>query len=167
MAPRAARTQRRSAGRVYELRQAFEAPLPYVLAWCTDYTPGDARLEKDHYARRILERSSKRIVYEDLAESPEGWHWSHQTVTVRPPDAWHAESIGSHRSWSIDYVLSELPDGRTELHFRGTRTPSALGSNPTDAEFARNVGTMWKNFAAALAREYRTTSTARRPRRSK
>lgn len=141
----------------YEFRVDFRAPLPFVYAWCTDYTPEDARLEKENYTRRILRRTSKRVIYEDLDDQPTGWIWSHQVVDLHPPNRWHAEATGSHRSWSIEYKLSSRPDGGTVLWFRGRRRATPLGSNVQRKRLERNLRVMWKNFARALERDYRTS----------
>jgi hypothetical protein len=143
---------------VYEVRSTFRAPLPFVFEWCTDYTPGDPSLEKEPFTRRILERSRRRAVYEDLFDTPNGWMWSHQVVTLRPPNRWHAEATGSHRTWSLDYVLTELPDGGTELWLRGERTPTPLaGRNPPKARLEKELRTSWKNYGRALERDYRAS----------
>ncbi len=145
-----------SRPRVYEFRSVFRAPLPFVYAWCTDYTPEDARLEGEEYLRRILQRSPRKIVYEDLYDQPTGWMWSHQEVTLLPPKRWHAEATGSHRTWSIDYELSERPGGLTELWFRGVRRATALaGRNPPKARLERDLRGMWRRFGRALEADYR------------
>ena len=145
-----------AASTVYEIRTKFRAPVPYVFRWCTDYTPDDARLEKDEYARKILKRGKRAIVYEDLYEGPDGWMWSHQEVTLHPPDRWHAESTGSHRHWSLDYTLRPLADGGTELTLRGVRRPTALGiRNPPKARMNQELREGWANFGRALERDYR------------
>jgi len=141
---------------VYEIRTKFRAPAPFVYRWCTDYTPDDARLEKDEYARKILKRGKRAVVYEDLYEGPDGWMWSHQEVTLHPPDRWHAESTGSHRHWTLDYTLRPLPDGGTELTLRGVRRPTALGArNPPKARMTKELRQAWANFGRALERDYR------------
>lgn len=144
------------ASAVYEIRTKFRAPVPYVFRWCTDYTPDDASLEKDEYARKIVKRGRRAVVYEDLYEGPDGWMWSHQEVTLHPPDRWHAESTGSHRHWSLDYTLRPLPDGGTELTLRGVRRPTALGArNPPKARMNKELRQAWANFGRALERDYR------------
>jgi len=115
----------------YEIRSKFRAPLPFVFEWCTDYSSDDPRLEKENYTRKILGRKGRRVTYEDLYDTPNGWMWSHQTVTLHPPNRWHAEALGNYREWSLEYTLKELPDGRTELTLRGQRRPTPLGGrNP-------------------------------------
>ena len=145
-------------GTIYEFRTTFRAPLSFVYDWCTDYTPADPRLEGEAYERRIVSKSARRAVYEDLHDQPDGWMWSRMTVQLRPPNRWHAEAVGSHRSWSIDYTLSELSGNRTELHFRGLRRPTPLaGKNPPKVRLERELLASWKNFAHALERDYRAT----------
>ena len=157
-----------SAPRVYEFRSKFHAPLPFVYAWCTDYTPNDPFLEGEKYVRRVLERSRRRVVMEDLYDEPGGWMWSHYEVSLRPPRRWHAEAVGSHRTWSIDYELSEQPDGTTELWFRGVRCATALaGKNPPKAQLERNLRGMWANFGRALEKDYRKHLKSSPPRRRK
>ncbi len=152
---------------IYEFRSTFRAPLPFVYAWCTDYSPEDPDLEKDTYVRKILHQNSRRTVYEDLYDTRDGWMWSRQVVTFHPPNRWHAEATGNHRDWSIDYELATLPGGRTELRFRGERRQNPLGEkNPPKASMERELRAAWKHFAHALERDYRASrnrATRRRP----
>jgi hypothetical protein len=150
---------------VYEFRIVFDAPMPFVLRWCTDYRPNDHELAKDGGERRILERTSRRIVYEDLEDSDEGWVWSRQTVTVHPPDLWHAEARGNRRNWSIDYRLRELPGGRTEMVFHGVRHTAGVGTkNPSQRALRDELQEMWTNYGRAMVRDYRASSPRRPPR---
>jgi len=147
-----------SAPRVYEFRSRFRAPLPFVYAWCTDFAPEDPRLRGEKFTRRILEKGRRRVVLEDLGEGPTGWVWSHYDVTLRPPRRWHADAVGSHRTWAIDYELSERPGATTELWFRGVRRATALaGPNPPKARLERELRQMWKNLGRALERDYRAS----------
>jgi len=79
-------------------------------------------------------------------------------VTLRPPNGWHAEAFGSHRTWSIDYHLSDGPGGSTEFWFRGVRRATALaGKNPPKAELEHELQTMWGKLGRALERDYRAS----------
>jgi len=151
----------------YEIRSKFRAPLPFVFEWCTDYSSDDPRLEKENYTRKILGRKGRRVTYEDLYDTPNGWMWSHQTVTLHPPNRWHAEALGNYREWSLEYTLKELPDGRTELTLRGQRRPTPLGGrNPPKARLERELRASWRNFGRALERDYRAAAgSGFRPRR--
>ncbi|MGI0156275.1 MAG: hypothetical protein ACREDE_09140 [Thermoplasmata archaeon] len=98
-------------------------------------------------------------MYEDLDLAPDGWKWSHWTVTLRPPDRWSAEVVGSHRHWKLQYRLRESPGGTTELALSGERRATPLGAkNPPKAVLEREITTNWKNFAAALERDYRASA---------
>lgn len=152
----------RSSRATYEFRHPFRAPLGYVYAWCTDYSIDDPRLAREEYTRRLLGRTARRVIFEDLEDQPDGWHWSHDVITLRPPNRWHADVTGSHRHWKIDYALRELPRGGCELHFHGRRTVTALGgTNPSQREMLAELRTLWGNYAAALERDFRSSGRRR------
>lgn len=145
----------------YELRVEFDAPIDFVYQWCTDYTPQDAKAEGEDYRRRIVRRTSREVVYEDLSDSDQGWRWSRHVVRLQPPNHWHSESVGSHREYSLDYRLSRLSGNRTRLTMRARRRPSSIGArNPSQSEWARESGRGWKNFAHVLERDYRKRSSS-------
>jgi hypothetical protein len=155
--------------KTYRYRIAFSAPLPFVFRWCTDYQPSDARLGHESYERKILERSRRRVVYEDVEETPGGWSWRRHVVTLSPPDRWRSESVGNYRDFRLEYELRELPNGKTELRFRGRRCPALLASrNPTSREFGKTMDVTWKFFRRALERDYqRSVRGGRKPRRAR
>ena len=147
---------RRSPEATYRVRATFRAPLEFVYRWCTDYTSGDAKYESEHYRRRILRRSSRQVVYEDLEDTPQGWFWTRHVVRLQPPRRWHSDSVGSHRSYVLDYRLSPLPGGRTELVLVARRRPMGVGSkNPSKSAWERSTGQSWARFARSLERDYR------------
>lgn len=144
--------------REYHVHARFRAPLPFVFRWCTDYQADDPTLEHGAFVRRILHRDRRRVVYEDLYDKPTGWFWSHQTITLRPPDRWHAEAVGNARTWSLDYRLTQQPDGTTTLVMRGDRQSTKLGGkNPPKTTLERELSLMWAKFVRALERDYRRT----------
>lgn len=144
----------------------FEAPLAFVFRWCTDFRPIDGRLEKEDYSRMILERTPKRVVYEDLSTAPDGWHWARHVVTLHPPDRWHSDSVGNYRETSLDYVLTPLADGRTQLDLRWRRRPSPLArKKPSTAEIESSATAGWKNFGKALEKDYHRSLRSKNSRR--
>jgi hypothetical protein len=152
-------------GPEYVVRQRFHAPLEYVFDWCTDFSTEDPALEKEAYERRVLTREPRHVVYEDLYPSPEGWMWSRQEVTLRPPDRWHMESVGNRRKVIADYALRSVAPGVVELELRYRRRPSLLKFTklpklPTE----RGARAGWGNFARALERDFRRSSTPKRRR---
>ncbi len=142
--------------RRYQVRLTFRAPLPYVFRWCTNYTTDDGQYSGEGYRRRILSRSDRKVVFEDLFDAKQGWIWIHRTVRLLPPDRWHADSVGSDRILSVDYQLSSLPGDRTRLTIDARRRPYGIGTaNPPKTEWQRNVAGSWKRFRRLLEREYR------------
>jgi hypothetical protein len=147
----------------FHVTAEFRAPLDFVYRWCTDYRPDDARREKDHYERRILERSKTRVVYEDLGDHASGgWWWSRFSVDLRPPSRWHAESVGGYRTLSLDYALTALDAERTRLDLDWRRWPTTVGpARLSKRTVEKGTTQAWKNFAAALEKDYRSARRKR------
>lgn len=148
-------TLRVSTGPEYRIRVTFRVPLTFAFAWCTDFTPEDASLEGEAYTRKIIERTPRRVVFEDLEEDDRGWIWTREVVTLRPPNRWHMDGVGSRRDATADYVLSSLPDGRTLLDLRWRRRPTVREAKTlTKAEREASMLRAWKRFGAAMERDY-------------
>jgi hypothetical protein len=147
----------------FHIRAEFRAPLDFVFAWCTDYRADDARREKDDYVRRVLLRTKRRVVYEDLGDhAGGGWWWSRFDVALRPPDRWTAESVGAYRFLALDYRLTPPGDDRTRLDLRWTRRSTGLGpARLPKAKTERETAAAWRNFAAALEKDYRHAPSRR------
>lgn len=151
----------------YRIRVTFRVPLDFAFAWCTDYTPEDASLEGESYQRKVIERTPRRVVFEDLEETETGWWWSRDVVILHPPIRWHMDGIGNRRHVTADYVLSSLPNSRTQLELRWRRRPTVPGEKTlTKAEREASTTRAWKRFAVAMERDYRRRRGTR-PRRAK
>src|SRR6184192_2155594 len=135
-------------GPEYRIRVSFRAPIDFVFAWCTDYTPGDAALEKETYQRKIIERTPRAVVF------------------LRPPNRWHMNGIGNNRDVVADYVLSSLPDGRTRLDLRWKRRPHGPDAKLTKAEREASSTRAWKRFASALESDYKRSRRGQGKRRT-
>jgi len=146
----------------YSVRVTFRAPLRFVFRWCTDYSPGDGRDSGEGYERRVLHRSVERVELEDLYDRKSGWIWIHRTVRLYPPDSWHAYSIGSDRTLSVDYRLSPGRLGCTRLTIRAVRKPYGCGrTNPTKTAWENSVTRSWARFARVMERDYRRSEPSR------
>ena len=152
------RSQQRAWSPEYHIRVAFRVPLDFAFAWCTDFSPQDASLEGESYQRKIVERTPRRVVFEDLEEAKDGWVWSRDTVTLRPPNRWHMDGTGNRRDVTANYLLSRLPEGRTQLELRWKRHPKVPEVKPlTKAHREADTLRAWKRFAAAMERDYRSS----------
>ena len=155
----------KQVGPEYHASVSFHAPLDFVFAWCTDYTPEDGALENENYARKIIERTPRRVIFEDLEESPSGWDWQRAIVSLRPPNRWHMVGVGNNRDVEADYVLSNLPRGRTRLDLRWKRMPRVADvKKRSKAEREASATRAWKRFAVALERDYQKSRRSRRKR---
>ncbi len=126
-----------------------------MFAWCTDFSPEDSRLEGEPYQLKVLERSARRVVFEDLEETGTGWVWTRDVVDLRPPNRWHMEGGGNRRDVVADYRLSALPGGRTRLNLRWRRRPRVPEAKPlTKAQREASTMRAWKRFAAAMKRDH-------------
>lgn len=134
---------------------AFRVPLDFAFDWCTDYTSEDAALEGESYERKVIERTPRRVIFEDLEETPSGWVWGRDVVTLRPPNRWSMEGIGSHRDVTAEYTLSELPDGRTQLELVWWRQPHGPGKKVPRVQREKETTRAWKRFGRAMERDYR------------
>jgi len=150
--------QSKWVGPEYRIRVSFRVPLDFAFAWCTDYTPDDAKLEGDSYVRKIVERTARRVVLEDLEDTKDGWLWSRETVTLHPPNRWHMDGFGSRSEVTADYVLSTVPDGRTQLDLRWRRRPRMRVAKPlTKTQREASALRAWKRFGTAMERDYKNS----------
>jgi len=148
---------------VYRIRVEFDAPMSFVYRWCTDYRPDDGARAGERYERRILRRTTREVVYEDLWWEKDGWRWRRYRISLRPPDRWHADSHGNIREARIDYHLTELPGQRTRLDFEMRRRPApGRPGQPSKRTLERELRTLWGRFSAELARDYRRGHRSRR-----
>jgi len=152
-------------GPEFRIRIAFRVPPEFAFAWCTDYSPEDGKLEKESYRRKVVERTPRRVVFEDLEEAKDGWIWSREIVELRPPNRWHMDGVGNRRDVVADYLLTRLPDGRTQLDLRWKRRPRVPTAVKT-TKTQREAGALqaWKHFRTAMERDYRRSG---RPAESK
>lgn len=142
----------------YQIRVAIRAPLGFVFRWCTDYDAKDAQRAGEKYERRIIQKTRRRAIYEDLWWESDGWRWRRYEVRLLPPDRWVAESVGNFRDAHIEYRLTEVGANRTQLELRMRRRPGPRSaSQPTRVALERELVALWKNFARALERDYRRT----------
>jgi len=141
---------------VYAIRRVVRVPADFAYRWCTDYTESDPELQGEDGSRKILRKTARQVVYEDLSETPDGWMWSRYTVTLNPPLAWSAKAVGNYRTWQLEYRLKPRPDGTTEFTLRGRRRPTMLGTrNPARTTMERELDTLWRRYGRAMEREYR------------
>jgi hypothetical protein len=139
----------------YHISTVLRVPLSFAFRWCTDFRPDDAQREGEAYERKILERTARRVVYEDLESTSAGWRWARHVVTVRPPNRWHSDSVGNYRDAYLDYQLTPLGPARTRFELTWKRRVSALGGrSPSRKSVEKSTLAAWRQFAKALEADY-------------
>src|SRR5207302_10806365 len=93
-------------GPEYRIRVSFRAPIDFVFAWCTDYTPGDAALEKETYQRKIIKRTPRAVVFEDVDESKDGWDCTRLVVSLGHQSVGDLEGAGIIHAVLHVYIYS-------------------------------------------------------------
>jgi len=150
-------------GPEFHIQVTFRAPLRFVYDWCTDYTPRDAALEGEKYERKVLAKTARKAVFEDLEEGPDGWYWGRSVVTLHPPRRWNLQRKGNRSEVVARYLLTELTDGRVRLDlWWRRRTLLGPAERPSKRERERSSKLAWERFARALERDYRLAHPAAR-----
>ncbi len=140
----------------YHIATVLRVPLAFAFRWCTDFRPDDARREGEAYDRKILERTARRVVYEDLEPTAAGWRWARHVVILRPPDRWHSDSVGNYRDATLDYQLTPLGPERTRFELTWKRRVSALGGRPPSRKsIEKSTLAAWRQFAKVVEADYR------------
>ena len=146
--------------RTYRVTVDFDVPLAFAFRWCTDYTPHDGMFSGEdrtiHLQRRIIERTNRRVVFENLYDEGRGWGWERHIVTLHPPNRWHCEGKGNHQESILDYTLTALPGSRTRCDMRWRSRPVAhsRAARPSAVDVESYVTGLWKKRARSLKREY-------------
>lgn len=140
----------------YHISTVLRVPLAFAFRWCTDFRSDDALREGESYERRILERTVRRVVYEDLESNPTGWRWTRHEVTLTPPNRWHSDSVGNYRDATLDYVLTPLGPERTRFELTWIWRAYPLGGKPPSRKSVEHdTLRAWRKFAKAMEADYR------------
>jgi hypothetical protein len=139
----------------------LRAPLGFAYSWCTDFSPEDPKLAEEdrsiHLQRRIVDRTPRRVVFENVYDEGKGWAWEQHTVTLTPPDRWHSDGFGLYHESHLDYRLFELDPVRTRFEMDWTSKPSprSTGRRPTKKGIEKFVTGLWRRRGRSLERDYR------------
>ena len=148
--------------RRFHVSVVFPVPPSFAYAWCTDYTPEDGKYAGEDRSigltRRIVQRTRRRVIFENLYNVGNGWGWERHTVRLSPPDRWHSDGIGSFHESHLDYRLSEPPGDQTKFDMSWTSSPMPWHEGGrTPREVVENyVVKLWQRRAKPMSREYTT-----------
>jgi len=147
--------------RTYRVSLTFRAPLAFVYRWCTDYTPKDGRYSGEDRSlglrRRIVRRSRRRVVFENVFDVGEGWGWERHVVSLSPPDRWRSVGKGNYQESVLDYRLTAMSPRRTKftMRWRSRPTGSVARARVPRSAVEKYVAALWRRRARTLEREAR------------
>lgn len=138
----------------------FPVPRDEAYAWLTDIQDSDVeRAGGVIEARKVVERTPTRIVYEGVTEVLGRRNPSTTEVTLAPPDRWEARVTQGPRLGSrTDYRLVSLPSGTrltVDYHFVLQDPKRHVLLRLAKPLVAREMRKMWDGFAASMEKELR------------
>ncbi len=140
---------------VFEVRARFAAPRDFVYSWLTDFSADDPKITGDAYQRKVVQKWARRVVFEDLFETPEGWGWLRNTVTLFPPSRWRMVAVGNSLDAKATYRLVSRGSESTELIMRWRLRSGLLRSKvPTKSSIEAGMRDVWGIYGKALERDY-------------
>lgn len=141
--------------RVFEVRAKFAAPPNFVYSWLTDFSTEDPAITGDPYQRKIIEKSARQVVFEDLFESAQGWTWLRNTVLLIPPSRWRMTAIGNSLDARATYRLVSRGNTSTELIMRWRLRSGVLRSAvPAKSAIEAAMRDVWATYGRALEKDY-------------
>lgn len=138
----------------------FPVPRDDAYAWLTDIQESDVeRTGAVIEARKVVERTPTRIVYEGVTEVLGRRNPSTTEVTLAPPDRWEARVTQGPRLGSrTDYRLASIPAGTrltVDYHLVLQDPKRHLFLRLAKPLVAREMRKMWDGFAASMEKELR------------
>lgn len=144
----------------YHVSLEIRVPLPFAFEWCTDYTPEDGKYAGEDRSiglvRRIIERTPRRVIFENLYNEGKGWGWERHVVRLKPPRAWHSDGIGSSFESHLDYRLTARPGDRTlfDMKWSSKPMPWCQGGRATPGLVEAWVARLWVAREKAMRPDY-------------
>lgn len=149
------------ATQIGRLSKIVHAPLEYVYDWCTDFRPDDAKLARSAQRHRVVRVSPERLVRVKVvsggARNPP---MNVEVVRLRPPNAWHKDTIGEEDLDSMDYTLTAL--GPEATRFTLVMVERWMVPDfPNKDDWVRSASKYWDELVLAIEKRYRSGKPAR------
>ncbi len=140
---------------VFEVRATFAAPRDFVYSWLTDFSAEDPAITGDAYQRKLIAKSARRVVFEDLSETEEGWGWLRNTVALVPPSRWQMLAVGNSLDAKATYRLVRRGNNSTELIMRWRLRSGVLPHKvPAKTVLEAGMREVWAIYGQALEKDY-------------
>ena len=133
--------------------KTIKAPLKFVYNWCTDYREDDNELTGSKAQFRILQKTSRRVIYLRTLERDGKTMIGVKMVTLRPPRAWYLDQVGDDEDAIGVYRLTRAEPEKTRLDMKFTEKYKISGA-PTKEQDRKETDQMWDKYVAALEKDY-------------
>lgn len=140
----------------YRISKTINAPLNYVFRWCTDFSEDDPKITGSKSQRKILQRSSKRVIYAQVYKGSDGNQKVAVNIVTLDPTrkAWHLDYFGEADDETGEYALTSLGRNRTRLDMVFKERWKKIARVPTIKEQIQQTSEIWDKYVAALEAEY-------------
>jgi hypothetical protein len=137
----------------YHISKVIDAPLRFVYNWCVDFREDDPAIWGSKTKRIILQKTKRRVIYMSTYRGRGRAVSAVRIVTLRPPNAWHLDSVGQENDEIGDYHLASLGPRKTRLDIR-FKVKYKIANAPTKEKDAMLTNKIWDKYIAALERDY-------------
>lgn len=144
---------RYSKRHTYRATKTINAPLKFVYNWCTDYREDDPELTGSKAQVRILQKTTRRVIWVRTLERDGKTLTAVKMVTLRPPTAWYLDQVGDDEDAIGVYRLTRVGPEKTRLEMKFTEKYK-ISDVPTKEEDKRQTDRMWDKYVAALEKDY-------------
>jgi hypothetical protein len=142
----------------YTISKAFDAPLDFAYAWCTDYREDDPKMTGSKNRRRFHEKTKQRVIWTVEGQNLPTGTDPVRVVWLRPPDAWHLETCGDESEVG-DYKLTAVGKNMTRLDMTFTVTYLNRKDVQSKEEYEAETLDHWDHYGRFLERDYRQSLT--------
>ena len=144
---------KQSYSETYKLSRTFKAPLDFVYDWCTDFQEDDLKMIGSKNIRHLHEKTKQRVIWTIEGKALEGKVNPVRVVWLRPPNAWHLESMGDGFEVG-DYTLKSVGKNKTRLDMVFTATAPKKSGLQSQKEYLDEAHEHWDNYGPALEKDY-------------
>jgi hypothetical protein len=133
--------------------KTINAPLKFVYNWCTDYREDDNELTGSKAQFKILQKTSRRVIYLRTFERDGKTLIGVKMVTLRPPKSWYLDQVGEDEDAIGIYRLTRTGPEKTRLDMKFTQKYK-ISDAPTKEQDRKQTDQMWDKYVAALENDY-------------
>ena len=141
----------------YHLSRVFNAPLKFVYEWCTDYREDDNQITGSKTQRKILQKTTRRVIYLSAYEREGKMITGVNIVTLQPPNGWTLEYLGEEEDETGKYQLTRLGPRKTRLDMTFT-DKYKISNSPTKEEDKSHTDQIWAKYVARLEMDYSSSA---------